>query len=352
MLIFCMTFVFMVCEVNAIAVNGEKVDTFIDVSKESEYYEAVEYLAEKGIVKGCGNSKFNPDSNITLNHFAIMLIRAFDDVKYEDRPLPICFNNGWIDMYTVQQSPNSDISRGSVYQSLLIIEKVDVFNEEGLLSRWSDYAKVIDNLGVIEPNTDLGNGITRGEVAQLFYYFLNNEVKSEIPNLLKGINIENKTTQNVGDYYRYFQKIPSSVIEIFKENDWKIVIDFAEFQRYKEETGVIANGLCSYRNKTIFLKTAGSLVHEFGHFVDYISDTNLGLDELYAQEGELFELYRGYKFDNSREYFAEFFEAYVFAKEDEEKLEKLKDIAPQTFEYMSNLEENDWKVVYTKTVTW
>lgn len=344
--ILCVLCSFMICEVNATTIEDifveERDNTFIDVLEESKYYDAVEYLVDKGVVKGCGNGKFNPDSNITLNHFAIMLIRAFDDIKYEDRPLPICFNNRWIDMETVKQEPNSTISRGAVYKSLLTVKRISVFSEKGGAILWSDYAKVVSDLvGLSEEN--LIEGITRGEVAQLFYYFMNNEVVIELPNILKDIVFINET-QNIGEYEKMFEKIPTIIVDEFNRQGWQIDLTNKNFLKYKEEWGGVANGLCDYANKTISLKTPASLIHEFGHFIDYISDDTLGIEELFDNESSIIEEYKGYQIDNSREYFAEYFVIYIYAKTDIEKLEFLKTFTPQTFEYFVELEENNWGI--------
>ena len=341
-----------IVEVESVPYVEERVATFSDVPKESEYFDAVEYLVKEGIVKGCGNGKFNPNDTITLNHFAIMLVRAYDEGKHEATPLPFIFSKGWIDMFTVSQSPDSEISRGSVYQIMLNMEKVSVFTDVPKRLGWEDYAKVIDNLYIIKKNDDLGNGITRGDVAKLFYYFLTRDVVAENPELFKDLKLENTTTQNIGDYYAYLQQIPEDILNEFKKLGWTLKIDEKAFVDYLDKTGVVAIGLCNYTEQTIYVKVPASLVHEFGHFVDYISDYNIGLDDLYELEGSAFETYRNTTLDNSREYFATFFDSYISYKSNSEKLNALKEVAPKTYEYMSNLESNGWKTLYKSNVTW
>ena len=86
------------------------------------------------------------------------------------------------------------------------------------------------------------------------------------------------------------------------------------------------------------------MVHEFGHFVDYIADYDLGIDTLFEIEGTVFGEEKGHTLDNSREYFAEYFDYYISAKMNNERLEFLKESTPQTFEYFRVLEENNWNV--------
>lgn len=328
--------------VSTVSVFAAEVEspTFKDVVVGSPYYEAVEYLADKGVVKGCGDSLFNPNNNITLNHFAIMMIRAFGDKQYENRLLPICFSNGWIDISTVSQDPNGDISRGGAYQALFTAKNVSVFSESNNRVGWEDYANSVEKLTGIMSG-DLSKGITRGEIAELFYYFMTNDVVIEVPEELKGIVFINET-QNLGNYVAAFEKVPSVVLEKFKTEGWKIDLTNRNLGKYLEETGVVANGLCDYGNKIISLKTPYSLVHELGHFVDYLSDYNLGIDELYSKEGNILGEELGYKVDNSREYFAEYFVCYIYAKEEIAELEILKEKTPLTFKYFEKLENNGW----------
>lgn len=245
-------------------------------------------------------------------------------------------------MYIVSQEPNSEISRGGLYQTLFTVNNISVFSESGKRVGWDDYANAIEDLIGIR-NGELGNGITRGEVAELFYYFMTNDIVIELPDVLKDVVIENDI-QNVGNYVVAFEKIPTAVLTEFNKLGWKIDLTNKELTKYQSETGVVVNGLCDYVNKLISLRTPSSLVHEFGHFVDYISDFDLGIDELFELEGFVFEEYKGYKIDNSREYFAEYFDYYISAKTDNKKLEFLKESTPQTFEYFKVLEENNWNI--------
>ncbi len=51
---------------------------FADVSKESFAYEEINYLADKGIVRGVGNGNFEPESFVTRADFAVMADRALE----------------------------------------------------------------------------------------------------------------------------------------------------------------------------------------------------------------------------------------------------------------------------------
>lgn len=99
--------------------------SFSDVSEDAWYYTAVNALASLGIVRGIGNSKFEPERSITRAEFTAIATRfakadnrnalKFRDVSTDDwfyGCVLTAVNYGWItgmDEYTFQ--PNEKISR-------------------------------------------------------------------------------------------------------------------------------------------------------------------------------------------------------------------------------------------------
>lgn len=55
------------------AVSGK--DAFTDVTKDAWYYDAVQWASQQGIVSGIGHGKFDPESNITREQFAMILYK-------------------------------------------------------------------------------------------------------------------------------------------------------------------------------------------------------------------------------------------------------------------------------------
>ena len=53
----------------------EEKETFKDVKKNDWYYEAVEYVADKGLMNGTGNDEFTPDANTTRGMIVTILYR-------------------------------------------------------------------------------------------------------------------------------------------------------------------------------------------------------------------------------------------------------------------------------------
>lgn len=56
---------------------GTVTGTFMDVSDGDWYYEAIEFLAGKGIINGVGNGMFAPEDNIKRADFLIMVMNAY-----------------------------------------------------------------------------------------------------------------------------------------------------------------------------------------------------------------------------------------------------------------------------------
>ncbi len=58
----------------AVGVNNV---SFSDVSSSTWYYDAISFLAARGITTGTGNGAFSPDSALTRGQFLVMLLRAY-----------------------------------------------------------------------------------------------------------------------------------------------------------------------------------------------------------------------------------------------------------------------------------
>ena len=58
-------------------VSASAAPTFSDVPADFWAYDAIEEMAEKGIVSGMGNGKFEPNGSVTTAQFATMLVGAF-----------------------------------------------------------------------------------------------------------------------------------------------------------------------------------------------------------------------------------------------------------------------------------
>jgi hypothetical protein len=60
----------------AVTVTGEGTVSFPDVPAGSDYYSAITYLAEEGVVSGYSDGRFGPNELVTRQQFAKMIVRA------------------------------------------------------------------------------------------------------------------------------------------------------------------------------------------------------------------------------------------------------------------------------------
>jgi hypothetical protein len=70
-----------------VSVNGNNKITFKDVAEDAWYYDAVSFIAAKGITVGTGDGYFNPDAKLTRGQFIVVIMRAYEikpDDDYED----------------------------------------------------------------------------------------------------------------------------------------------------------------------------------------------------------------------------------------------------------------------------
>ncbi|MBQ6901982.1 MAG: S-layer homology domain-containing protein, partial [Oscillospiraceae bacterium] len=122
--------------------NGDTTNLrFTDLTSHAWAEDAINELAEKGIIKGTSETTFSPASNITRADFAILLVRAFDltsdntenfsDVSESDyfaRELAIARNCGIVGgIGDNKYAPRNTITRQDmmviVYRALQAIEK-------------------------------------------------------------------------------------------------------------------------------------------------------------------------------------------------------------------------------------
>lgn len=71
-------------------VSASAAPTFSDVPADFWAYDAIEEMAEKGIVSGMGNGKFEPNGSVTTAQFATMLVGAFfpEELRGDTRTYP------------------------------------------------------------------------------------------------------------------------------------------------------------------------------------------------------------------------------------------------------------------------
>ena len=102
-------------------------------------------------------------------------------------------------------------------------------------------------------------------------------------------------------------------------------------------------GAASYREKTIYVAKPSATIHEFGHFLHGALSFPQEFNLLYAEEAaNTVKVMRDYSATNCNEYFADYFRYWIEYQGNSEKMEQLRVVSPKTFEYFSELADNDW----------
>lgn len=135
-------------------------------------------------------------------------------------------------------------------------------------------------------------------------------------------DIDNADSSLNSIMYKELNKIPSSLLNSFDNSGWKIYLtgeDLASTHfdhKYKS-----VQGLTNYKNKYILIedeeyKINNSLIHEFGHYLDYSLNFVSNSDEfIKIYNDEVYEFKNNINNPNcvrdSREFFAEEFYYYI-----------------------------------------
>lgn len=155
---------------------------FSDVSEGDYHYDAINFVYEKGMVQGYEDGTFKPDNLINRAEFVKILVSSkyqgpldgsncFTDINHEWYAGFVC----WAQQYNIVSGyPDGTFGPAKMInlaEGLKIVLESYKFNMGTATDPWYkkyyDYAKENDYLDKIEAN--IGDYITRGEMAQLLY---------------------------------------------------------------------------------------------------------------------------------------------------------------------------------------
>lgn len=142
----------------------------------------------------------------------------------------------------------------------------------------------------------------------------------------------------------YYHLIPEHIRNHFSQNEWQIIITTEDLGTRFFDGDPYVLAVTSSNDKSIFLddRTAGveSIIHEFGHYIDFksgfVSYTKEFAD-IFNQEVVAFRsVHKTHSANtqNPMEYFAEFYQEYILHPE------KIKDICPQTYNFVELYSNN------------
>ena len=171
-----------------IPANAAGGQTFSDVPTTHWAYNAIEKMADRGIVAGIGGGKFAPDATVTTAQFATMMTRTF-------------FNG--------ELSQNHPEASADWYGVNMHVAK----DHELLYAIPAYYTYDVANGKEVWSNSDVNSPMTRAHMATMMYNYLSDNVKmpgyyDDSPNCL--LNVINripdaeKIEVMYGRYYMYF----------------------------------------------------------------------------------------------------------------------------------------------------
>lgn len=167
----------------------EPKDRFLDVPKDAWYYEAIEYMADMGILNGVGNGRFDPSGNITYAQFCkIAAMTDYLDTGSENGywaavAIKSCIEAGYIENRGEINSQNYDVpmTREAAVAGLARIywylpdtrdfsipdydDITYIYKDDIAKAYNSGIINGMDSKGTFKPN----NVLTRAEICQMFY---------------------------------------------------------------------------------------------------------------------------------------------------------------------------------------
>lgn len=172
-----------------------KTTRFSDVKEDAWYYDAVEYMASKGIVNGVGDGKFDPNSNITYAQFCQIVARTVGMMTGEQngywayQAIESCIDAGIINdlgeingtNYNVPMTREASVAgvyrsyiHGSDFTGEMTITSNDIPDYNDISDTFKDDIVAAYNIGVTsgvdESRTFLPQSIlTRAQVCQMIY---------------------------------------------------------------------------------------------------------------------------------------------------------------------------------------
>ena len=315
--------------------------TFSDVSVNSPYYQAVEYLADAGIVSGCGNGIYAPDRTLTGGEYATILARALrvDTQGFQEECAP--WFSGYVtrlyqeDVLTVPEYKflsEGKVTWAVVWRTLLprfgvYFYPAEYYYDTSTLpwyihNEYNDSTVAAIKIGLHDPDSSPTAIPTRGELAVALYRLMVEDFTPLPEPHIIGSLLDEETAITPVTFYRRnavlsaTEILPEKVIESFLSNDWKIKLSgvYVDFPEYSSSS--IA-GLTVYANKRIYLECdrASTVLHEFGHYMEYDTKSDLKVDKVFQQEHAKI-LLEDYAQTNAREYFACAIEEYFLNEEE------------------------------------
>ncbi len=335
-----------------LAVPASAASSFADIAPASPYQECLEYLHARKIIIGTGGNQFSPDAPVTVRQWAMMLCRAYglEDHGAEAGEIGLgcveqCLKNGWLGM-TAYEDPGTRLCWAALLESAFSVINLHVYNYElypggAELSSQENLLRIGRELELCGQDTTALQTVTRGEAARLLYQILTESFEIVPPP--SPIAVQNPAGLSLNKYQLELNRVPQPILQAFQSLGWSYSVDFDYVAQYSREIGMSCVGLADYGKKRIIVSDSAATLHEMGHFLHCVLDFPKEVDRLYREESpEAAKLLRQYALTDSHEYFADCFAYWVSYWEDDSRMERFREILPETYQFFSALEANGW----------
>lgn len=328
---------------------------FLGVSADSGWHEAVAYLAEHEVIYGTGGQCYSPNELITVQQWAAMLCRAFENSATDSGGAGVfsgigilhCYREGWLAESAVEY-PSSHMCRSALLQSAFRAAGIPVYDyalypngEE--LSSYDNVLRIGKELGLCAQDSAALELMTRGEAAQILYQLLTCEYEIEKPPMVSAVFLYNQEGVDLNPYLVELDRVPAPILRAFERSEWKYVIDYGYLRDFSRQRGMTCIGVTSYSTREIYVSDYTATVHEFGHFLDQVLRFPAKHETLFRAEAHSsLAVLRDYAATDSSEYFAEYFSYWIANRENVDKMARLEAASPETYAYFSLLEANGW----------
>lgn len=339
-----------------------------DVKDNTAYSEAIYDAVEKGYVRGYQDGSFHPERNVSMQAFLAICCNAYFKSDLEENSKAMPASEAVIETMAQQNL----ISRyDATYQSCswsYVLETVMKIHDLPFFSRtaWGDQGSSAEGITIPEMETycsavhygllrsldisasQMHDCPKRGELMQLFMNLQDEEalqVRPEIPGDIK-IEILDKSVSDsdISTLYEALCLLPEGVLDKFRTKNWTLCISaektinelFIEYRNKATATGLASSSLNKiYVCSEVTGLSKRTVLHEFGHFIHMTSSHGpLPVSIFNEEKDSIGASLRSYAATNQDEAFADIFANCCLYRNDNDKIEQIKENIPKSFAYV------------------
>lgn len=314
---------------------------FADVPVGSPYYTEIMYCRDNGITSGVGNNMFAPNNAVSNFEAATMILRAFCPDKLADgsSAMDVSYFNGWIESWNYN-NPYGQITLSDLINLSL--------RAKGLYNYCGDAMETAIDMKLYAAGENGARVAKRSDCAYLIGKLAVNTYTPNWSKLCDKLNISSDSGYESGVAYvgSALSYLPEGVADKWDSTNKCIKIGYESLKKYGGVDPRVAGYTGIYYGDGIAVMGAGSIVHEFGHYVHAetkFKDLNAKLDACLTKYKDVAKEELGrYYVSNRGEFFAECFSVYVGEPGFEGGRKVLKEKMPDMFNLLADMEAANW----------